>query len=75
MKAKARAAAGGSARRATGRRAGRGALILFLAEQGFAGAFSERVLDAVAADVVRFARHEGLTAHAQAVAVRREGRA
>jgi F-type H+-transporting ATPase subunit gamma len=30
---------------------GRGALILFCAEQGFAGAFSERVLDAAAGDI------------------------
>ncbi len=32
------------------RRAGRRGLILFVAEQGFAGAFSERVLDAAGAD-------------------------
>lgn len=37
--------------------------------------YTRGALDAVAADVVRFARHEGLTAHAQAVAVRTEGRA
>ncbi len=34
------------------RRAGRRGLILFVAEQGFAGAFSERVLDAAGEDVV-----------------------
>ncbi len=37
--------------------------------------YTRGALDTVAADVVRFARHEGLTAHAQAVAVRTEGRA
>jgi F-type H+-transporting ATPase subunit gamma len=34
-----------------GRRSNRSALVLFCAEQGFAGAFSERVLDAVGADL------------------------
>ncbi len=34
-----------------GRRATRSALVLFCAEQGFAGAFSERVLDAAASDL------------------------
>ena len=33
------------------RRPGRGALVLFCAEQGFAGAFSERVLDAAGAEL------------------------
>lgn len=35
--------------------------------------YTRTALDAVAEDVQRFARHEGLTAHAQAVAVRGEG--
>ena len=44
-------AAVSSARTDAARRSTRPALVLFCAEQGFAGAFSERVLDAVGADL------------------------
>src|ERR1700689_4205678 len=40
-----------SARPGATRKSTRPALVLFCAEQGFAGAFSERVLDAVGADL------------------------
>jgi F-type H+-transporting ATPase subunit gamma len=43
-----------SAHSGAARRSTRQALVLFCAEQGFAGAFSERVLDVVAADVATF---------------------
>lgn len=43
------------ARPAAIRRSSRPALVLFCAEQGFAGAFSERVLDAVGADLEKCA--------------------
>src|ERR1019366_9560396 len=38
-------------RRRSRRRSGRAAIVIFCAEQGFAGAFSERVLDAAGADL------------------------
>jgi len=41
-----------STRPAAARKSARPALVLFCAEQGFAGAFSERALDAVGADLV-----------------------
>ncbi|MFI5015670.1 MAG: F0F1 ATP synthase subunit gamma [Hyphomicrobiales bacterium] len=40
-----------AARSGAARRSSRSALVLFCAEQGFAGAFSERVLDAVSTDL------------------------